>query len=82
MDTFKRLNSKVNDSNEHFKHKIRIPLNESAFYNVGYNINKKNVGYWAKLGDFECPTKVVCISRVVHAYIYILLATEKEKCSL
>lgn len=40
MDTFKRLNSKVNDSNEHFKHKIRIPLNESAFYNVGYNINK------------------------------------------
>lgn len=41
MDTFKRLNSKVNDSNEHFKHKIRFPLNESAFYNVGYNINKK-----------------------------------------
>lgn len=41
MDTFKRLNSKVNDSNEHFKHKIRNPLNESAFYNVGYNINKK-----------------------------------------
>lgn len=38
MDTFKRLNSKVNDSNEHFKHKIRIPLNESAFYNASYNI--------------------------------------------
>lgn len=70
MDTFKRLNSKVNDSNEHFKHKIRIPLNESVFYNASYN--KKN----------ERPTKVVCISLVVHAYIYILLSTKNEKCSL
>lgn len=40
MDTFKRLNSKVNDSNEHFKHKIRIPLNESVFYNASYNKKK------------------------------------------
>lgn len=34
--------SQVHDSNEHCKHKIRVSLNASAFYNLSNSIERKN----------------------------------------